>query len=236
MSKLNVILFFLSRLGFLLFLRRSICELNSLCKDCHCDVLAARDEIAADELAARDESEDESYVQPSTSSGSNTDWLGGQWLHEALSVCSCKFKFEVEFHLTNYFVSWWSQSKPCPKHKKIIVEWTYVIYLVFGHGSLVSMVLSTVCGKTPAACCILQRIISLCVGGKKASITEGGCICWWVEFSMISPLGFFDPYWIPPHHQWDWLLIGPLLPWGQNTIAPQRRTFYSSIFGSQVFR
>ena len=62
--------FFLSRLGFLLFLRRSICELNSLCKDCHCDVLAARDEIAAGDVS---ESEDESYVQPSTSSGSNTD-------------------------------------------------------------------------------------------------------------------------------------------------------------------
>ena len=64
----------------------SICELNSLCKDCHCDVLAARDEIAAGDVS---ESEDESYVQPSTSSGSNTDWLGGQWLHGALSVCSC---------------------------------------------------------------------------------------------------------------------------------------------------
>lgn len=189
----------------LLFLRRSICELNSLCKDCHCDVLAARDEIAAGDVS---ESEDESYVQPSTSSGSNTDWLGGQWLHEALSVCSCKFKFEVEFHLANYFVSWWSQSKPCPKHNKIIVEWTYVIYLVFGPRSLVSMVLGIVCGKKPAACCILQRIISLCVGGKKASITECVFAGGWT-FQWSHPLVFYGPYWIPPHHQWDWLLIGP---------------------------
>ena len=59
----------LSRLRFLLLLRGSICELNSLCRDCHCDVLANRDEIAAG-----DESQDPSDVQPSSSSGSNTDW------------------------------------------------------------------------------------------------------------------------------------------------------------------
>ena len=60
---------FLLRLKFLLLLRGSICELNSLCRDCHRDVSAIRDEIAAG-----DESQDESDVQPSSSSGSNTDW------------------------------------------------------------------------------------------------------------------------------------------------------------------
>lgn len=62
---------FLLRLKVLLLLRVSMCELNWLCRDCHCDVLAIRAEIAAGEC------QNESDLQPSSSLGSNTDWGGG---------------------------------------------------------------------------------------------------------------------------------------------------------------
>ena len=92
---------------------------------------------------------------------------------------------------------------------------------------------------TPAGCSSLRTMFSLCVGGKKASFTV--CVCWWVEISMISPhekqLFFMCSLLNTPSSSMGLIIECSFLPWGQNTImAPQRRTFYVFIFGSQVFR
>ena len=170
-------------------------------------------------------------------------WLGGQWLHGAVSVCSCKFKFEVEtipsckFVRNGSFVSWWRQSKPCPRHNQIIVAVNSLCHLCG--------LWSQVFGLNGFGHCLWQNtsrlqhfakdVFSVC-GGKKAWFTV--CICWWLEISMISPLVFFFLWSLlnTPSSSMGLIVDWSFLPWGQNTImAPQRRTFYILIFGRQVF-
>ena len=162
-------------------------------------------------------------------------WLGGQWLHGAVSVCSCKFKFEVESHLANYFAkhggfaSWWSQSKPCPK--LISSMWS----LVLGFWFEWFWALFVAKHQQGAACC---EGCFLCVWGE--SFIHCVCLLQAGNFNdptLYKTLRFFvvlTEYSLIFHGVDCW--VAPFDMRLKTTKAPPRRPFYFSIFGQSSLR
>ena len=194
---------FLWRLKFLLLLR------GSICRDCHCVFLAIRDEIAAGE------SQDESDVQPSSSSGSNADWEDNgcieQWVC-ALANLNLRWNSILQFILSKMAVLLVGEANPnlAQNTRKFLWQWTYVIYVAFGPRFLVWMVLGIVCSHTSRLQQFANDAFSAC-GGKKLHslcVFAGGWKFQW-SHPMKNNCFLCAPYWILPHHPWVWLLNAP---------------------------